>query len=59
MPKRTIEFALSQNLQEYRRANDAWLKSGILDKLDHAKVIPLWLHPILKEKFEKEKCRIS
>ncbi|WP_425499946.1 glycosyltransferase family 10 domain-containing protein [Fontisphaera persica] len=53
-PKKTIAFALRQDINEYRKYNDAWLRSGMLDKLDHAKVIPLWLHPIFKEKFARD-----
>lgn len=56
-PNHTIEYALAQDINEYRQANDAWLKSGILEKLDDAKLIQIWLHPILKEKFEKAEKR--
>lgn len=31
-PRRTLEYALKQNLEEFRRINDNWLSSGILEQ---------------------------
>jgi hypothetical protein len=50
-PKRTIEYALTQDQAEYRRINDAWLESGILAETDNRKVIPM-LHKILKSRLK-------
>jgi hypothetical protein len=52
-PQRTIEYALAQDQAEYRRANDAWLKSGVLEESDDHKAFPQ-LHKILKAKLEKK-----
>lgn len=49
--RRTIEHALAQDRVEFRRINDAWLKSGILEETDDQKVFPM-LHKILKSKLK-------
>lgn len=51
-PSKTIRFALQQNLEEYREANDAWLNSGILKETDSHNTFGK-LHDILKVKLLK------
>ncbi len=50
-PRRTIEYALAQDQSEFRRANDAWLESGILADTDNQKMLPL-LHRIIRSKIK-------
>ena len=50
-PRRTIEYALAQDQSEFRRANDAWLESGVLADTDDQKVLPM-LHRILRSKIK-------
>jgi hypothetical protein len=50
-PRRTIEYALAQDQSEFRRANDKWLKSGVLDETDDRNVLPM-LHRIIRSKIE-------
>ena len=51
-PRHTIEYALAQDQSEFRRANDAWLESGILADTDDQKVFPM-LHNIMSSKLER------
>jgi hypothetical protein len=50
-PQRTIEYALAQDQSEFRRVNDKWLKSGVLDETDDRNVLPT-LHRIIRSKIE-------
>jgi hypothetical protein len=50
-PRRTIEYALGQDQAEFRRVNDAWLASGILDDTDNRRLMPI-LHKIIRSKLE-------
>jgi hypothetical protein len=53
-PMKTISYALEQDQNEYRQANDAWLRSGILNETDDLKVFPK-LHAIIKPKLERQR----
>ncbi len=53
-PERTITFALAQSQNEYRIANDGWLRSGIIDETDNQKVLPK-LHKMIASKLRREK----
>lgn len=51
-PIKTIEHALSQDIQTLTKANDTWLNSGILNKMTHA---GFWeqICSIMKHKFQQ------
>ncbi len=51
-PRRTIEHALAQDQSEFRRVNDAWLMSGVLEKTDDRSYFQK-LHDIMKWKLGK------
>jgi hypothetical protein len=48
-PQRTIEHALAQDQSEFRRANDLWLKSGVLAETDDRNYFQK-LHSIISQK---------
>lgn len=48
-PRCTIEHALNEKSSDYIEQNDAWLKSGILDKTDDQKAMEL-IHNIIHGK---------
>jgi len=54
--KRTIKYALSQDINDYRRINDKWLESGILADTDDSKLMER-LHPLVKKKLQT--CGVS
>jgi len=57
-PRRTIDFALSQDQMAFRSINDAWLESGILAETDELKVIAK-LHEIISSKLGIRECQLT
>lgn len=57
-PRRTIDFALSQDQMAFRSINDAWLESGILADTDELKVVSK-LHEIISGKLGIRECQLT
>ncbi len=50
-PRRTLTYALSQDVQTFRATNDRWLNSGTLNETDD-KLVMKRLHKIIREKLD-------
>jgi hypothetical protein len=57
-PRRTIDFALTEDQMAFRSINDAWLESGILADTDELKVVPK-LHEIISGKLGIRECQFT